>query len=171
MVVARVLKLTVVGLLLSVGATGLRAGQAVSEQTLQVAPEVTLAGTLAPEAAQTLAASNALVVDLRGTSEGADSEARAMALAGVDYVHLPQTAQPPALGDVEFFRDLLAVNGDRPVVVHCRSGNRAALLWGAYRLDQGVALPEVLAEVGPIATSEVIRQAIVDYAQRPPQTD
>ena len=169
MTLDRVLQLTAVVLLVGVGAPGLRAGEAVSEQILQVTPEVTLTGALAPEAAQALAASNTLVVDLRGTDEGADAEARAMALAGGDYVHLPQTGQPPAAGDVEFFRDLLAVNGDRPVVVHCRSGNRAALLWGAYRLDQGATLPEVLAEVEPIATSEVIRQAIADYAQGSPE--
>ena len=166
-----ILKLTALVALLGAGVTQLRAEEAVSQQTLRVTPEVTLAGALAPEAIQTLAASDALVVDLRGAEEGSAVEARAMALAGVDYVHLPQTAQPPAVGDVEFFRDLLAVNGGRPVVVHCRSGNRAGLLWGAYRLQQGAALPDVLTEVESIATSKVIRQAIADYAQGSPEAD
>jgi uncharacterized protein (TIGR01244 family) len=137
---------------------------ALAKQTLQVGPGVTLAGALLPDAVRHLAATGALVLDLRGASEGADTEARAMALAGVDYVHLPQTAAPPAPADVAFLRDLLAVNNHRGVVIHCASGNRAALLWGAYRLDQGAALPDVLEQVRPIATKQATRQGIATYA-------
>lgn len=162
---ACVLSRSVLVLLLSVCGAAVKAGEPLSAATLQVTPEVTLAGALSPMAAKLLAAGNTLVVDLRGDDEGADAEARALVLAGVDYVQLPQTAKPPATRDVDFLRDLLAANAHRPVVIHCRSGNRAGLLWGAYRLDQGGALPDVLEEVAPIATSQVIRQAIADYAQ------
>ena len=143
------------------------AGEQLSERSLQVAPGVTLAGTLDPGAVATLKASDTLVIDLRGTDEGSDAEARAMALAGVDYVHLPQSASAPDKTDVEYLRDLLAVNAHRGVVIHCRSGNRAGLLWGAYRLDQGEPLPAVLDEIKPIATNDVIRKAVADYAQSP----
>lgn len=152
-------------LLLSVLCIGVWAGEPVSQQTLQVSPGVTLAGSLTADATEQLALADTLVVDLRGTVEGSDAEARALALAGVDYVHLPVTASVPDAGDVQFLGDLLAANGHRPVVIHCRSGNRAALLWGAHRLDQGKTLPDVLKEVQPIATSEVIAQRIEQYAQ------
>ncbi len=147
------------------------AGSAVSAQSLQVSDQVTLAGSLRSGAVEELAARNALVVDLRGTSEGADVEARDLALAGVTYVHLPQSAAPPPAQDVAFLRDLLAVNGDRPVIIHCSSGNRAGLLWGAYRLEQGRALPDVLAEVAPIATRAAIQEAIAQYATARGQGD
>jgi uncharacterized protein (TIGR01244 family) len=153
------------GLLLVTGFVAAWADGSISLQTLQVTPGITLAGSLAPDAQGHLATSNTLVVDLRGTGEGADDEARAMALVGVDYVHLPMGVAAPEPADVNFLSDLLEVNEHRPVVIHCRSGNRAALLWGAYRLQEGGALPDVLEEVAPIATSPVISQSIAQFAE------
>lgn len=125
---------------------------------------VTLAGVLDAEAYDALKAMDATVVELRTAPEGVQDEARALVARGIYYVHLPISAPSVSPADVAYLQQIVDARPGKPVVVHCASGNRAAALWGAMRLEQGAALEEVLAEVAPIATKQPVIDAIKNYA-------
>ena len=133
-------------------------------QELAVSKRVTLAGVLDESAFDRLAELDATVVELRTAPEGIEAERRALISRGVHYVHLPVGGKPFAREDVLFLGRILDARPERPVVVHCASGNRAAALWGALRLERGAALQDVLEEVAPIATKEPTRETIRKYA-------
>ncbi|MEZ5597437.1 MAG: sulfur transferase domain-containing protein [Pseudomonadales bacterium] len=135
-----------------------------SLQELQVAPRVTIAGALRPEAVARLRATNAVVVDMRQGEEGATEEGRAMAAAGVDWIALPQDGGVPASADVQLLGQLLAARPDQPVVLHCASGNRAGKLWAAYRINSGVPVESAIAEVASIVTRAPLLDAIRQYS-------
>ena len=158
-------RIHIVGVLLGwLWLTAASADEALSAHVLQVSERVTLAGELQAGAAEQLASTGTLVVDLRSADQGASAEARELALASVDYINLPQSAAAPTRADVMFLEELLAARGDQRVVIHCSSGNRAGLVWGALMLEQGAELANVLDAVGPIATKAPIRESIGEYA-------
>ena len=64
-------------------------------------------------------------------------EARRIAEAlGVQYHHIPITAQSLSRADVDAFAAVLRA-APAPIVAHCRTGTRSALLWGLTRLREG----------------------------------
>jgi uncharacterized protein (TIGR01244 family) len=63
--------------------------------------------------------------------------ARAIAEAlGLQYHHIPITAQSLSRADVDAFAATLRA-APAPIVAHCRTGTRSALLWGLTRLREG----------------------------------
>jgi uncharacterized protein (TIGR01244 family) len=65
------------------------------------------------------------------------AEARRLAeTLGLDYHHIPVTAQSLSRADVDAFAAVLKT-APAPVVAHCRSGTRSALLWALARLREG----------------------------------
>jgi rhodanese-related sulfurtransferase len=140
--------------------------QDLSAQLLQVTPTVTLAGALIDEAPDLLREQDVLVVDLRTPAEGIETERAALEEAGVAYVNLPISANTFDASKVSEFADLLADHPESSVIVHCASGNRAGLLWGAYQIEQGKPADQALESVRPIATNEFIQSAILDYPSK-----
>lgn len=87
------------------------------------------------------------IINNRPDGEDADqlpaAEARPIAEArGIAYHHIPVTAASLSRADVEAFAQVLAT-APRPIVAHCRSGTRSALLWALTRLREG-ANPDLL---------------------------
>ena len=65
------------------------------------------------------------------------AEARRIAEAhGIAYHHIPITAATLSRADVDAFATALR-DGPEPVVAHCRSGTRSALLWALTRMREG----------------------------------
>ena len=65
------------------------------------------------------------------------AEARRLATAhGIAYHHIPVTAATLSRADVDAFAAVLR-DAPAPVVAHCRSGTRSALLWALTRLREG----------------------------------
>jgi rhodanese-related sulfurtransferase len=58
---------------------------------------------------------------------------------------------------------LLEANANRSVVMHCGTGNRAAMIWAALQMNQGQTADAVLASVGPLVTREPVEAAIRAY--------
>jgi uncharacterized protein (TIGR01244 family) len=56
--------------------------------------------------------------------------------SGLAYHHIPVTAQSLTPADVEAFAAVLR-EAPGPIVAHCRSGTRSALLWALVRLAEG----------------------------------
>ena len=135
-----------------------------SPQQLAVSERVTLAGALNPDAAKSLARTGTLVVDLRGVDEeGRERAARAMIAAGVRYQNIPVAGASVSAQQVELLETALRHNPNRQVVVHCASGNRAALLWAAHLITQGTDAASALASVQPIINNDAITTAIANY--------
>ncbi len=65
------------------------------------------------------------------------AEAQQLAAAhGIAYHHIPITAATLTRGDVDAFAATLR-DAAQPVVAHCRSGTRSALLWALTRMREG----------------------------------
>jgi uncharacterized protein (TIGR01244 family) len=80
----------------------------------------------------------------RGQLPAAD--ARRMAEAnGIAYHHIPITAATLSRADVDAFAAVLR-DAPAPVVAHCRTGTRSALLWALARLREGADPFSLVAE-------------------------
>jgi uncharacterized protein (TIGR01244 family) len=64
---------------------------------------------------------------------------------GIAYHHIPVTAANLTEGDVDAFAAILQTAAE-PVVAHCRSGTRSALLWALTRLREGARPLTLIAE-------------------------
>jgi sulfide:quinone oxidoreductase len=65
------------------------------------------------------------------------AQARSVAEAlGLEYHHIPITAQSLSPADVDAFAAVLQ-SAPAPIVAHCRTGTRSTLLWALTRLRQG----------------------------------
>ncbi len=137
-----------------------------SEQSLRISNQITLAGELNPAAIESLHASGSLVIDLRTDSTAVQTQAELLEHHNVSYHSLPVAVGQFDAATVHRFQQLLAEANDKPVVVHCNSGNRAGLLWAAHLLEQGETLETVLTTVQPLTTKPGVVQAIKDYATR-----
>jgi sulfide:quinone oxidoreductase len=135
-----------------------------------LAPGISAAGALDQGAIAALAAAGVRTI-VNNRPDGEDrgqlpaAEARAVAAAhGVAYHHIPVTGPSLSKADVDAFAAVLA-SAEQPLVAHCRSGTRSALLWALARLGAGddpaaliataarygidiAALPAVAARIG-----------------------
>src|SRR5215213_4703743 len=99
-----------------------------------LAPGVSAAGKLDRADIEALAEAGVrTIVNNRPDGEDAGQlpaeEARRLAEAhGIAYHHIPVTAASLTREDVDAMEAVL-VAADRPMVLHCRSGTRSALLW------------------------------------------
>jgi uncharacterized protein (TIGR01244 family) len=131
----------------------------------QVSPTVMLAGKLGPGAEDVLRASSiGTVIDLRTADEGTAAEQARLEASGFRYIAFPTPGTALAPERLAAFASLLMTESQRPVLLHCASGNRAGLMWALYRLDQGVPLATVLDEVAPVVTKDEVRAAIEAHA-------
>ncbi|MBV8131494.1 MAG: TIGR01244 family phosphatase [Alphaproteobacteria bacterium] len=74
------------------------------------------------------------------------AEARRIAEAhGLAYHHIPITAATLSRADVDAFAATLR-DAPAPVVAHCRSGTRSALLWALSRMREGADPLALVAE-------------------------
>lgn len=140
----------------------------VAANQAQVAPGVYLAGELSQNRIDALAASDVLVVDLRTQAEGTAEEARTLATAGVGYVNLPVSGasiDPAAVTSLASLLGNREGHDTRPVLLHCRSGNRAGMLYAAHLIDTGVSAEDALEAVDDVVTVDAISEAVKSYAQ------
>ena len=64
---------------------------------------------------------------------------------GIAYHHIPVTAASLSRADVDAFAAVLAT-APTPIVFHCRSGTRSALLWALARMRDGADPSALVAE-------------------------
>ena len=108
----------------------------------ELAPGLSAAGALGSGDIEALAASGVrTIVNNRPDNEDPGQlpadEARRLAEAhGIAYHHIPFTM--PSLSEQEVAAFAAVLAGDpKPLVAHCRSGTRSALLWALVRLREG----------------------------------
>jgi uncharacterized protein (TIGR01244 family) len=140
---------------------------AYSEYLSQVEGNVVLAGALDLDQLRASHQGAIRVVDLRTEGEGAPEEAAAAETLGISYTNIPVSSAAIDAAQVSALREALAAAGaDDLVVVHCRTGNRAGLLYGAAQLEAGVPLDEVKESVSGIVTSAPINEGLESYAKK-----
>lgn len=139
----------------------------VAANQIEVEPGVHLAGSINPDRIEALAASDALVIDLRTAKEGTEDEASSLRAAGVDYINLPTVGASIDPAAVATLTTLLDGRGNRPVVLHCRSGNRAGMLYAASRIAAGVDVESALAEVEGVVTVGAVSDAVRALTEAP----
>jgi len=111
-------------------------------QLFALAPEVSVAGGLDRADIDALAGAGVRAI-INNRPDGEDpgqlpaAEARRIAEArGIAYHHIPITAATLSRADVDTFAAALR-DAPGPVVAHCRSGTRSALLWALTRMREG----------------------------------
>lgn len=105
-------------------------------------------GTPAPETL-TEAASRGIkaVVDLRTPEEGTAEEEKKVVENGMSYFNVPITGENLDVERVNRLAQILEDPSNRPVLVHCNSGNRVGAVWALYafynkEMDPAAALGE-----------------------------
>jgi uncharacterized protein (TIGR01244 family) len=92
-----------------------------------------ISGTATPDGLADLAAMGVLtVLDLRGDDQVPAGDPAMIAGLGMDYVPLPMSSSEMTDAQAEAFLDAMAVNGGDPVLIYCRSANRAGTMYGLY---------------------------------------
>jgi uncharacterized protein (TIGR01244 family) len=84
------------------------------------------------------------VIDIRRPGEIDWDEARVVGEASMRYARVPITPQTIEVGVLDRLRTLLD-DSPRPILFHCGSGNRAALVWGI--LEAGERPKEEILEI------------------------
>jgi len=122
-----------------------------SAQQFPLAPGVSVAGRLDRADIDALAATGVRTI-INNRPDGEDpgqlpaAEARRIAEAhGIAYHHIPITAATLSRADVDAFAAVMR-DGPAPVVAHCRSGTRSALLWALTRMREGANALSLIAE-------------------------
>src|SRR6201988_2180456 len=120
-------------------------------QLFPLASGVRVAGRLDRAEIEALAAAGVRTI-INNRPDGEDpgqlpaAEARRIAEArGLAYHHIPITAATLSRADVDAFAAVLR-NAPAPVVAHCRTGTRSALLWALARLREGADPFSLVAE-------------------------
>jgi uncharacterized protein (TIGR01244 family) len=120
-------------------------------QLMPLAPGVTVAGRLDRADIDALAKAGVRTI-INNRPDGEDpgqlpaAEARRIAEAqGIVYHHIPITAATLSRADVDAFATALR-DAPAPLVAHCRSGTRSALLLALARMRQGANALSLIAE-------------------------
>jgi uncharacterized protein (TIGR01244 family) len=124
----------------------------VAPQLYALGPEISVAGRLDPADIDALASLGVRTI-INNRPDGEDpgqlsaAEARRLAEArGLAYHHIPITAATLSRTDVDAFAAALR-DARAPVVAHCRSGTRSALLWALTHMRDGADPLSLIAEV------------------------
>ena len=137
-----------------------------SAYTSEVEEGVVLAGSLDLAALRAAHPGTVRVVDLRTEPEGTPEEAASAADLDIEYTNIPVAGARIEPAQVAELRSVLeGVQAGELLVVHCGTGNRAGMLWGAMLLEDGMPLSEVEAEVAGVVTKAPINDALKAYAK------
>ena len=132
---------------LALGAAPLLAGEApfgdqVSRAVTnynRATPMIATCGLLRPGAVAEIAAHGfAAVLDLRTPAEGTAAERAEVEAAGLRYFNIPIAKGLPSEAQVRAFAAIVENTANRPILVHCVSGNRVGTMWTLYRVAQGM---------------------------------
>lgn len=134
-----------------------------SDSTLEIAPNITLAGSLNEQAPRLIKRSNAVVIDLRHPDEGIEPESEQMRSLDAPYYNLPVRPSTFDRTTVSQFAELLDEHSGRQIIVHCQSGNRAGLLWAALLKERGMSAVDASSAVSAIVTKPAVHQLIQQY--------
>lgn len=137
-----------------------------SPQLLEVAADVTLNGDVSLVEVAEQYPEGVLYIDLRTPEEEGAEATRDEALRlGMRYENIPVDGPNIVAAQVVALESLLKQRSHfQHTVLRCGSGNRAAMMWGATRLDGGEAIDQVMTQLQSIITKPPVEQALRSYA-------
>lgn len=109
------------------------------------------------------------VINNRHASETPDFDEKAIVEGlGMTYISLPYNGEAELTDEVFARARELFACAERPILMHCGSGNRTGALWLAYRaLDAGLSLDAAIAEAKAVGLKSTAYEArAVDYVKR-----
>lgn len=112
----------------------------------RITPQIATSGMIGDGGATLLAAHNfKTIIDLRTATEGTQEEKVLVEAANMVYVNIPTTVT--GFDDEQLAAFTAAIEGsEKPILVHCGSGNRAGGMWASYQISKGVDPETALAE-------------------------
>ncbi len=140
--------------------------------THQVTEQVLLAGQPQPADWENLAQRGYRgVINMRSDPERAAQQEATARAAGLDYLHLPLPAYELEREHLAQFHTALDHFGTAPLVIHCRSASRVALLWMLHRIvyagwSQEAAEAELSAAGYATDSLETFRFCAEDFFER-----
>lgn len=127
---------------------------------------VMLAGSLDLDALRASHEGAVEIIDLRTEPEGTLDEAAQAETLGLKYTNIPVSSATVDPAQVDALRVALsAADPESLVIVHCASGNRAGMLWGAAQLANGIPLAIVQEKVATIMTKQPAIDGLDVYAK------
>jgi len=102
-------------------------------------PFVATSGALKPGAASELKALGfKAVLDIRGLKEGVAKAKTDLESVGLAFFNIPVVTRAPTLDQVKQFTAIVEDPSNYPLLVYCKTANRAGALWAMYRAAKGV---------------------------------
>jgi uncharacterized protein (TIGR01244 family) len=111
----------------------------------RITEQIALSGMIIDGGIPALAATGfKTVIDLRTKNEGTSEEKALVDRAGMMYVNIPTTVAGITKDQVAAFAKVIE-SAQKPILIHCGSGNRASAMWASYQISKG-ADPEAAIE-------------------------
>ncbi len=112
----------------------------------RLTPHIASSGLIGDGGAPLLAAHNfKTVIDLRGSTEGTLEEKALVEAANMVYINIPTTVAGFDDEQLAAFTEAIE-SAEKPILVHCGSGNRAGGMWASYQISKGVDPEKALQE-------------------------
>ncbi len=110
----------------------------------------------------------AAVIDFRAPDEPESTvatEREAARNAGLKYINLPFSTKTPDGATIDLFLKSIADPANLPAFIHCRTGNRAAMMWMIKRVIlDGWPTDKALQEAQSVGLTQAnVRQVGLDY--------
>jgi uncharacterized protein (TIGR01244 family) len=108
------------------------------------------------------------LVNLRPHEEdGARDESGESAGLGMKYVNIPLTPSTFSLQKIEELRCVLKDPKNYPVLIHCRSGNRASGAWFVYRvIFENASIPVALLEARTLGLEPSLEPTLLELIEK-----
>lgn len=109
--------------------------------------QVAISGLIGDGGAEALASHGfKTIIDLRTATEGTADEKALIERNGMTYINIPMTVAGISEEQLTAFTVAFEA-AQKPVLIHCGSGNRAGAMWASYQIRKGID-PEVALEAG-----------------------
>lgn len=109
----------------------------------RITEQIALSGMIIDGGIPALAATGIkTIIDLRTKNEGTAEEKVLVERAGMIYINIPTTVAGISKEQVAEFAKVMG-SAQKPLLIHCGSGNRASAMWASYQISEG-AEPEAI---------------------------
>jgi uncharacterized protein (TIGR01244 family) len=125
-----------------------------SDAVLNISENFIIAGALNHSVVTTLSR-DTILIDLRTAPEGTAEERVFVEGQGLQYENFPIGKDGLGQSQLDGFAKVISDNPDSPVVLYCRSGNRASLLYAAHLVETGQDVDAAWEVVKPLARPEI----------------
>ncbi len=138
----------------------------------RITPYIAISGLIGADGAAELAIFNfKTIIDMRTVREGTDEEMTYVKAAGMEYINVPITVKGISEEQLADFTKKFE-SAEKPILIHCNSGNRSGAMWASYQISKGVD-PEKAIEQGRKAGmrptyEEKIRAAMLGQSTEAP---